>query len=93
MLKLHEKKLLNYRAILKYKVVKKKKKDTYEIINSVYEGTEVILNAIESRIFPLKSIYGKGIKVLTPRKMIQRLAVALAKKIIYSFYRGNNYNY
>ena len=56
----------------------KDKKKISENVYSVYEGRELILNAFKSEIFPLKATNGKGIKILTPKQMLQRLPIALA---------------
>ena len=45
---------------------KDKKQNTFDSINSLYEGQELILNAFRSGIFPIKGKKGKGIKILTP---------------------------
>ena len=73
-----------------------------------FEGRETILNTFDSKIFPIK-IEGTGVsnhynlKILTPKQMLQRLAITLAqvkagnasenllneiRKIIYSLYRA-----
>ena len=61
------------------------------------------LNAFKSGMFPLKPSQGKGLKILTPKQMFQRLRIALAqveasntseylvkeiRQIIYSLYRA-----
>ena len=56
----------------------KDKKKISENVYSLYEGRELILNAFKSEIFPLKATNGKGIKILTPKQMLQRLPIALA---------------
>ena len=55
-----------------------KKLDTFDSINPLYEGRELLLNAFRSRIFPIKR-QGEGLKILTPKKMLQRLPIALAQ--------------
>ena len=63
-----------------------KKKIVLENLYNFFEGTEKILDAFESKIFPIKS-KGKGIlnpdhfklKVLTSKQMLQRLPIALAQ--------------
>ena len=73
-----------------------------------FEGNERILNAFDSKIFPTK-IEGTGVsdhynlKILTPKQMLQRLAITLAqvkagdtsenllneiRQIIYSLYQA-----
>ena len=58
---------------------------------------------LSSEIFPVKSTQGKGLKILTPKQMLQRLPIVLAqvkvgntsenllneiRQIIYSLYRA-----
>ena len=58
---------------------------------------------LSSGIFPVKSTQGKGLKILTPKQMLQRLPIVLAqvkvgntsenllneiRQIIYSLYRA-----
>ena len=59
--------------------VRIKKPDTYESAYALHEGRELTLNAFKSEIFPLKSSQGKGLKILTPKQMLQRLSIALAQ--------------
>ena len=61
---------------------KTERRDTYESVNTLYEGRELTLNTFESGIFPIKatkSTKGEGLKILTPKKMLQRLPVTLAQ--------------
>ena len=51
----------NSRARPKAKADKKKNRDTYESINALYGGIELVLNDFKGGIFPLKSTQGKGI--------------------------------
>ena len=82
---------------------KGKKRNIYERAYALYEGRELILNAFRSKIFPMKEIQGKGVKILTPKQMPQRLPIALEKvkasstsenllneirQIIYSLYQA-----
>ena len=59
--------------------VRIKKPDTYESAYALHESRELTLNAFKSEIFPLKSSQGKGLKILTPKQMLQRLSIALAQ--------------
>ena len=87
----------------KTKESKDKKRNTYESVNALYEGRELTLNAFKSGIFPIKATQGEGLKILTPKQMLQRLPIALAqvkagntsenllneiRQIIYSLYRA-----
>ena len=84
----------------------RKKRNTYESVNALYENRELTLNAFKSEIFPIKAIKGKGLKILTLKQMLQRLPIALAevkagntsenllheiRQIIYSLCRKSNY--
>ena len=57
----------------------KMKKNVFDGVNALCEGCKLTLNAFKSRIFPLKPSQGKGLRILTPKQMIQRLPVALAQ--------------
>ena len=48
-------------------------------MNAPYEGRKSILNAFRNGIFPMKEKQGKGLKLLTPKQMLQRLPIALAQ--------------
>ena len=82
---------------------KNKKQNTFDSVNSLYEGCEFTLNSFRSKLFPIKATQRKGLKVLTPKQMLERLPIALAqvkagntsdnllneiRKIIYSLYRA-----
>ena len=56
---------------------KDKKQNTFDSINALCEGRELILNVFRSGIFPIKETQGKGLKILTPKQMLQRLPIAL----------------
>ena len=44
------------------------------------KGKQKVLNSFKSKIFPIgKQTQGKGIKILTPTQMVQRLSIALAQ--------------
>ena len=72
---------LNDKLRLRPKASKKKKSinDTSENINALYQGQELTLNAFKSGIFPLKTIQWKGLKILTPKQILQRLPIALSQ--------------
>ena len=68
---------------------------TFDSVNALYEGQELTLNAFRSGIFPIKSAQGKGhsselarvakvfdctgLKILSPKEMIQWLPITLAQ--------------
>ena len=58
---------------------KDKKINTFESVNALYEGRELILNDLRSGIFPMKETQEKGLKILTPKQILQRLPIALAQ--------------
>ena len=95
----------------KQQKVKIKKRNTQGRTYALHEGRELILNAFRSRIFPIKETQGKGrpldlprqLKILTLKKMLQRLPIVLAqvktgityenllneiRQIIYSLYHA-----
>ena len=43
-----------------------------------YEVRELLLNTFKSRISPLNSTHREGIKILTPKQMLEELPIALA---------------
>ena len=92
----------NDKSRLKTKEGKNKKRGTYESVNALYESRELTLNAFKGGIFPIKSTQGKALKILTPKRMLQRLPIAISlvkagntsekllneiRQIIYSLYR------
>ena len=82
---------------------KKKKKNILNSVENLYYGRELVINAFKSGLFSLKSTTGKGLKILTPKQMLQRLLMALAqvkagnnlesllneiRQIVYSLYQS-----
>ena len=55
------------------------KTDTCKSVCALYESRELIPNAFRSGIFPMKEKQGKGLKLLTPKKMLQRLPIDLTQ--------------
>ena len=49
---------------------KNKKWHTFKRVNALYEGRELTINAFKSEIFLIKSTQGKGLKILTLKKML-----------------------
>ena len=87
----------------KNKEGKTEKRDTFDSVNAFDEGRELTLNAFKSGIFSKKSTQGKGLKILTPKQIFQRLPTAIAqgkggntaanllnemRQIIYSLYQA-----
>ena len=84
-------------------MIKKTKKNILNSAQNLYYGRELVINAFKSRLFPLKSTTGRGLKVLTPIQMLQRLPITLAqvktrnnsesslneiRQIVYSLYQS-----
>ena len=66
----------------KTKEGKDKKRNTFDSVSALYEGQESTLNAFRSSILPIKEKQGKqgkGLKILHPKQMLQRLPIALAQ--------------
>ena len=57
----------------------KKKQNTLDSINALFEGRESILNAFRTKIFSIKEKQGKRLKILVPKQMLQRLPIALVQ--------------
>ena len=83
----------------------KVKEDVLNSARALLKGREIIFKGFESGIFlkPKKSKQGKGLKILTPNQMLERLPIALAqiktgnnpesllneiRQIVYSLYRS-----
>ena len=67
----------NSRARSHVKVDKEQKGRAIKKANTV-DVRELVLSAFKSGIFLLKSAQGKGIKILTPKQLFQRLPISLA---------------
>ena len=82
--------ILNFRKQVKLKNGEKKqqKEDVLKNLYNLFQGRERVLNAFDSKIFPIK-IKGTGfsekvldysnLKILTPKQTHQRLPIALAQ--------------
>ena len=44
----------------------RKRINTFDIVNSLYVGRELLINVFKSGIFPVKEQQGKELKILTP---------------------------
>ena len=79
------------------------KEDVLMTAKNIYDGRKLVINAFKSGLFPLKSTTGTGLKISTPRHLLQRLPIALAQVkagknseillneiriIVYSFYQS-----
>ena len=84
-------------------MIKKNKKNILNSAQSLFSGREIVINAFKSGLFPLKPTTGTGLKVLTPKQILQRLPIALAqvkadnnsesllneiRQIVYSLYQS-----
>ena len=58
---------------------KKRKKDVFDSVKNLYKGRELVINTFKSELFPLKSTPSEGLKILTPKQLLQRLPIALAQ--------------
>ena len=84
---------------------KKVKEDVLNIARALLKGREIVFKIFESGIFlkPEESNQGKGLKILNPKQMLQRLSIALAQikaqnnlktllneieRIVYFFYQS-----
>ena len=68
------------KARIKNKMIKKNnnKRNIFNTAKNLYEGRELVINVFKSGLFPLKSTTGTGLKILTPKQMLQRLPIAFA---------------
>ena len=81
----------------------KNKRNAFNTAKNLYEGRDLVINAFKSELFPLKSTTGTGLKILTPKQILQRLPIALAqvkagnnsenllneiRQIVYSLYQS-----
>ena len=81
---------MNFRKQVKPENLEKKqqKEGALENLYNLFEGRERVLNAFDSKIFPIK-IEGTGfsdkgfdhsnLSILTPKQMLQRLPIALVQ--------------
>ena len=60
-------------------MIKKNKKNVLNTAKNLYDGRELVVNTFKSGLFPLKSTTGTGLKILTPKQLLQRLAITLAQ--------------
>ena len=94
---------MNNKTRPKNKYDKKNRKNILKNTQNLYYGRELVINAFKSGLFPLKSTTGTGLKILTPKQMLQRLPIALAqvkagnnsesllneiRQIVYSLYQS-----
>ena len=93
----------NNKARSKSKDDKKNKRNVFNTAKNLYESRELVINAFKSRLFKSKSKTGTGLKILTPKQMLQRLQIALEqikagnnsesflieiRQIVYSLYQS-----
>ena len=60
-------------------MIKKDKKNILNNAKNLYDGRELVINTFKSGLIPLKSTTGTGLKILTPKQMLQKLSIALAQ--------------
>ena len=56
---------------------RQKRQGTLDRINALYEGWGLILNAFRSGIFSMEEKQGKRLRILHPKKLLQRIPIAL----------------
>ena len=49
--------------------------NTIDSANTLYKARESTLNAFKNKVFPLNPSRRKGLNLLTPKQMLQRLAI------------------
>ena len=69
----------NNKSRPKNKYGKGKERNTFDSLNALYEGRESILNTFKSGMFPIKEAQEIGLKILTPKQMLQGLPISLAQ--------------
>ena len=84
-------------------MIKKTKKNILNTAKNLYDSRELVINAVKSRLFLLKSKTGTGLEILTPKQLLQRLPIALPqvkagnnseallneiRQIVYSLYQS-----
>ena len=57
----------------------KKTKNVLNTAKNLYDGRELVVNAFKSGLFLLKSTAGTGLKILTPKQLLQKLPIAPAQ--------------
>ena len=55
------------------------KKNAFKTAINLYEGWELVINTFNNGLVQLKSTTWTGLKILTPKQMLQRLPIALAQ--------------
>ena len=60
-------------------MIKKNKRNVSNTAKNLYEGREIVINGFKAGSFPLKSTTETGLKILTPKRMLQRLPITLAQ--------------
>lgn len=80
---MQKKKKIQIKPILYVNAKSAKKKEekviTYENTNKVFKGKQKVHNGFESKIFAIKATQGIELERLNPKKMLQRLIIALAQ--------------
>ena len=69
----------NNKSKPKTKEDKDEKRNNSTDVNVFYEGWELTINDFRSDTFQIKATQGKGLKILTPKQILQRLPIALAQ--------------
>ena len=56
----------------------RKKRNIFSSVSALYEDLKLTLNVFRSGIFPINAKKSKGLKILTPKEMLQRLPITPA---------------
>ena len=56
----------------------RKKRNIFNSVSALYEDLKLTLNVFRSGIFPIKAKKSEGLKILTPKEMLQRLPITPA---------------
>ena len=51
----------------------------FNTAKNLYDARELVINAFKSGLFQLKSTTWTGLKILTPKQLLQRLPIALSQ--------------
>ena len=83
--------------------LKTTKKNVFNTAQNLYDRRELVINVFKIGLFPFKSTTGTGLKILTPKELLQRMPVVLAqvktgnnseillneiRQIVYSLYQS-----
>ena len=70
----------NNKSRPKIKEGKAEKRDFFDSVNALYKGRELTLTAFKSWIFTIEATQYEGVKILTPKKTLERLSIVFVQK-------------